>query len=136
MCVDAPGGRAAAGAGLRLSHCHAYAFDGASQRWRFPGGRFHQVSNTNSGLCIGFPDGGPPAAGTRLVQERCDRVPAWQLVRQSRDRTDPLFQLETSGAGSPALCIAAARLSSDNHAPLVALPCDGFQDAGQLLETG
>ena len=38
--------------------------------------------------------------------------------------------------GSPALCVAAARLSNDNHAALVALPCDGFQDAGQLLETG
>jgi hypothetical protein len=41
-----------------------------------------------------------------------------------------------SGPGSPALCMAAARLSNDNHAPLVALPCDGFQDGGQLLELG
>jgi hypothetical protein len=94
------------------------------------------MSNTSSGLCVGFPDGGPPATGARLVQERCDHVPAWQLVRQSRDGTDPLFQLETSGPGSPALCMAAARLSNDNHAPLVALPCDGFQDGGQLLELG
>jgi len=94
------------------------------------------MSNTKSGLCIGFPDGGPQVTGARLVQERCDQVPGWQLVRQSRDGTDPLFQLETSGPGSPALCMAAARLSNDNHAPLVALPCDGFQDGGQLLELG
>jgi hypothetical protein len=67
--------RAAAGAGLRLSHCHAYASDGASQRWRFLGGRFSEVSSTNSGVCIGFPDGGPPVTGARLVQERCDQVP-------------------------------------------------------------
>ena len=94
------------------------------------------MSNTNSGLCVGFPDGGPPATGARLVQERCGQVPAWQLVRQSGDGTDPLFQLETSGPGSPALCMAAATLSNDNHVPLVALPCDGFQDGGQLLELG
>jgi hypothetical protein len=35
-----------------------------------------------------------------------------------------------------AALLAAARLSIDNHVPLVALPCDGFQDAGQLLELG
>ena len=136
MCVGGPDGGTAAGARLHLSRCHGYAPNGTSQRWRFSGGRFHQVSNARSGLCIGFPDGGPPVTGARLVQERCDQVPGWQLVRQSRDGTDPLFQLETSGPGSPALCMAAARLSHDNHAPLVALPCDGFQDAGQLLELG
>jgi hypothetical protein len=136
MCVDVPGGSVAAGARLQLSRCHGYAADGASQRWRFLGGRFYEMSNTKSGLCIGFPDGGPQVTGARLVQERCDRGPGWQLVRQSRDGTDPLFQLETSGPGSPALCMAAARLSNDNHAPLVALPCDGFQDGGQLLELG
>jgi hypothetical protein len=32
--------------------------------------------------------------------------------------------------------LAAARLGNDNHAPLVVLACDGFQDAGQLLELG
>jgi hypothetical protein len=32
--------------------------------------------------------------------------------------------------------MAAARLSNDNHVPLVALPCDGFQDAAQILELG
>jgi hypothetical protein len=94
------------------------------------------VSNTASGLCIGFPGGGRPVTGTRLVQERCDRAPAWQVVRQSRDGADPLIQLETSGPGGPALCLAGARLSHDNHAPLVALPCDGFQDAAQILELG
>jgi hypothetical protein len=136
MCVDVPGGSTAAGVRLQLSQCHGYASSGAPQRWHFTGGRFYEMSNTNSGLCVGFPDGGPPATGARLVQERCDQVPAWQLVRQSRDGTDPLFQLETSGPGSPALCMAAAALSNDNHVPLVALPCDGFQDGEQLLELG
>jgi hypothetical protein len=136
MCVDVPDGSAAAGARLQLNQCHGYASSGASQRWHFSGRRFYEMSNTDSGLCIGFPDGGPPVTGVRLVQERCDQVPAWQLVPQSRDGTDPLFQLQTSGPGGPALCMAAARLSNDNHAPLVALPCDGFQDAGQLLELG
>jgi len=136
MCVSVPDGSPAAGARLQLARCHAYAPNGTPQRWRFSGGRFHQVSNARSGLCIGFPDGGPPVTGARLVQQRCDQVPGWQLVRQSRDGADPLFQLETSGPGSPALCLAAARLSNDNHAPLVALPFDGFQDPGQLLELG
>jgi hypothetical protein len=27
------------------------------------------ASNADSGLCIGFPDGGPPLTGARLVQE-------------------------------------------------------------------
>jgi Ricin-type beta-trefoil lectin domain len=135
MCVGVPGG-AASGARLQLSPCHGYVPNGTPQRWHLSGGRFHLMSNVRSGLCIGFPDGGPPVTGARLVQERCDQVPGWQLVRQSRDGTDPLFQLETSGPGSPALCMAAARLSNDNHVPLVALPCDGFQDAGQLLELG
>ena len=136
MCVGVPDGSTAAGARLQLSRCHGYAPNGTPQRWHFSGGRFQQMSNARSGLCIGFPDGGPPVTGAQLVQERCDQVPGWQLVRQSRDGTDPLFQLETSGPGSPALCMAAARLSNDNHVPLVALPCDGFQDAGQLLELG
>jgi hypothetical protein len=136
MCVEGPGGSTAAGARLQLSDCHGYAPNGMPQRWHFSGGRFHQMSNARSGLCIGFPDGGPPVTGARLVQERCDQVPGWQLVPQSRDGTDALFQLETSGPGSPALCMAAARLSNDNHVPLVALPCDGFQDAEQLLELG
>ena len=94
------------------------------------------MSNTRSGLCIGFPDGGPPVTGARLVQERCDQVPAWQLVPQSRDGTDPLFQLETSGPGSPALCMAAARLSNDNHDAARSLALRRFQDAGQILELG
>ena len=136
MCVGVPGGSAAAGARLQLSHCHGYVPNGTPQRWHFSGGRFYQMSNAFSDLCVGFPDGGPPVTGAVLVQERCDQVPGWQLVRQSRDGTDPLFQLETSGPGSPALCMAAARLSNDNHVPLVALPCGGFQDAAQILELG
>ena len=136
MCVGAPDGSTAAGAWLQLSRCHGYGPNGTPQRWHFSGGRFHQMSNARSGLCIGFPDGGPPVTGARLMQERCDQVPGWQLVPQSRDGTDPLFQLETSAPGSPALCMAAARLSNDNHVPLVALPCDGFQDAAQILELG
>ena len=74
MCVGVPGG-AAAGARLQLSPCHGYAPNGTPQRWHFSGGRFHQMSNARSGLCIGFPDGGPPVTGARLVQERCDQVP-------------------------------------------------------------
>jgi Ricin-type beta-trefoil lectin domain len=136
MCVDVPGGSTAAGAELRLTRCHGYASDGAPQRWRFLGGRFQKVSNTNSGLCIGFPHGGSPVTGARLVQERCDQVPAWQLVPQGRDGTDPLSMLETSGPGGPALCMAAAGLGGASATPLVALPCAGFQDAGQLLELG
>jgi hypothetical protein len=92
------------------------------------------MPNENSGLCIGFPGGGPPVTGARLVQERCGQVPAWQLVPLSRDGADPLVQLETSGSGGPALCMAAASLSDRNHTPLVALPCNGFQDAAQILE--
>jgi hypothetical protein len=136
MCVETPAGSAAASAGLRLSHCHAYASDGASQRWRFLGGRFHQVSNTNSGLCIGFPGGGPPVTGARLVQERCDQVPAWQQVRESRDGTDPFFRLETSGPGGPALCMTAGNLGDNNQTPLVAARCQGYGNAAEILELG
>ena len=136
MCVDVPGGTSAPGAQLQLYHCHGYASDGVPQRWHFLGGRFSEVSNTNSGLCIGFPAGGAPVNGARLVQERCDQGPAWQLVPQSRDGADPLFVLETSGPGGPALCLAAADLSDNNQTPLVAAPCSGFQDAGQILELG
>ena len=35
-----------------------------------------------------------------------------------------------------AVLLAAGGLSNDNHVPLVALPCDGFQDGEQLLELG
>ena len=42
MCVDVAGGSAAADARLQLSRCHGYASNGASQRWSFSGGRFHQ----------------------------------------------------------------------------------------------
>ena len=135
-CVGVPDSGTAVGARLQLSHGHGYAPNGTPQRWHFSGGLFYQMSNAHSGLCIGFPDGGPPVTGARLVQERCDQVPGWQLVPQSRDGADPLLQLETSGPDGPALCMAAARVSNDNHAPLVALPCDGFQDAEQILELG
>jgi hypothetical protein len=136
MCVDAPGGRAAAGAGLQLSHCHGYASDGASQRWRFLGGRFHQVSNTTSGLCIGFPGDRSPVTAARVVLQECDEAPGWQLVRQSRDSTDPLFELETSSLGGPALCLAAAGLSDTSQTPLVAATCRGFGNAVEILELG
>jgi hypothetical protein len=134
MCVDAPG--AAAGAGLQLSHCHAYASDGASQRWRLLGGRFRELSNTDSNLCMGFPGAGVPVAGARLVLRECDDVPGWQLVQQSRDSTDPLFKLETSGPGGPALCVAAASLSDTSRTPLVAANCRGFGNAVEILEFG
>ena len=75
MCVDVPGGTTAPGTQLQLYRCHGYASDGAPQRWHFPGGRFSEVSNTNSGLCIGFPAGGVPVNGARLVQERCEPGP-------------------------------------------------------------
>ena len=63
-------------------------------------------------------------------------MPAWQLVPQGRDGTDPLSVLETSGPGGPALCMAAAGPGGAGATPLVALPCAGFQDAEQLLELG
>lgn len=70
------GGLAAGlGAGLQVSRCHGYASDGASQRWRFLGGRFHQVSNTKSGLCIGFPGDRSPVTAARLVLQECDEAP-------------------------------------------------------------
>ena len=136
MCVDVPGGTTAPGAQLQLYHCHGYASDGAPQRWHYLGGRFSEVSNANSGLCIGFPAGGAPVIGARLVQERCDQGPAWQLVPQSRDSTDPLFVLEASGPGGPALCMAAADLSDNNQTPLVAAPCQGFGNAAEIFELG
>ncbi|HEY0998282.1 MAG TPA: RICIN domain-containing protein [Streptosporangiaceae bacterium] len=135
MCVEASGGSGAAGAGLRLSHCHAFASDGASQRWRFLDGRFHQVSNANSGLCIGFP-GGSLVTAARLVLQGCDEAPGWQLVRQSRDGADPYFRLETSGPGGPALCMAAGNLGDNDQTPLVAASCQGFGNAAEILELG
>ena len=45
-------------------------------------------------------------------------------------------RLAPGGAGGPALCMAAASLSDRDHTPLVALPCEGFQDAAQILELG
>ena len=136
MCVDVAGGTTAPGTQLQLDHCHGYASGGAPQRWHFLGGRFSGVANTNSSLCIGFPAGSAPVNGARLVQERCDQGPAWQLVPQSRDSTDPLFVLETSGPGGPALCMAAADLSDNNQTPLVAAPCQGFGNAAEIFELG
>jgi hypothetical protein len=136
LCVDVTGGTTAPGAQLRLYRCHGYASDGATQRWQFLGGRFSTVSNPGSGLCIGFPGGGAPVSGARLVQENCGQACAWQLVRQSRDRTDPLLVLETSGPGGPALCMTAGNLSDDNGTPLVAAPCQGFGNAAELFELG
>ena len=101
-----------------------------------PSGRFHQVSNANSGLCIGFPGGGSPVTAARLVLQECDEAPGWQLVRQSRDSTDPLFELETSGPGGPALCMAAGNLGGNDQTPLVAARCQGFGNAAEILELG
>jgi hypothetical protein len=84
----------------------------------------------------GFPDGGPPVSGARLVQERCDQVPPWQQVRQSRDGTDPYFRLQTSGPGGPALCMAAGNLGDNDQTPLVAASCQGFGNAAEILELG
>jgi len=136
MCVDVPGGTTTPGAQLQLYHCHGYAPDGAPQRWQFLGGRFFGVWNPDSGLCIGFPGGGAPVSGARLVVESCDQAPAWRLVRQSRDSTDPLFVLETSGPGGPALCMTAGNLSDKNRTPLVAVPCQGFGTAAEFFELG
>jgi hypothetical protein len=136
LCVDVPGGTTAPGAQLQLYHCHGYASNGAPQRWQFPGGRFSGVSNPDSGLCIGFPGGGAPVNGARLVVESCDQAPAWQLVPQSRDATDPLFALETSGPGGPALCMTAGNLSDNNRTRLVAAPCQGFGNAAEIFELG
>ena len=136
MCVDVPGGTSTPGTQLQLYHCHGYTADGAAQRWHFPGGRFSAVSNPASGLCIGFPAGAVPVNGARLVQERCDQVPGWQLVSQGRDGTDPAFVLETSGPGGPALCMAAADLSGNNQTALMAAPCQGFGNAAEILGLG
>ena len=136
LCAGGPGGTTAPGAQLRLYHCHGYASDGAPQRWQFLGGRFSEVSNPGSGLCIGFPGGGAPVSGADLVQERCDQAPAWKLVRQGRDRTDPLVVLETSGPGGPTLCMTAGNLSDDNQTPLVAAPCQGFGNAVEIFGLG
>jgi hypothetical protein len=100
-------GGLAAGLGAGMT---AIARNGGRQRWQFSGGRFAEVSNTSSGLCIGFPAGGPPVTGARLVQERCDQVPPWQQVRQSRDGND--------------------------RTPLVAASCQGFGNAAEILELG
>ena len=135
MCVDVPGGTSTQGARLQFFHCQGYASNGAPQRWQFLGGRFFGVSNPDSGLCIGFP-GGAPVNGARLVVERCDQAPGWQLVPQSRDGTDPLFVLETSGPGGPALCMTAGNLSDNNRTPLVAAPCQGFGNAAEFFEVG
>jgi hypothetical protein len=157
MCVDVPGGTSAPGARLQLYRCHGYASDGAPQRWSLScaggtgcasGGRFYELSNPGSDLCIGFPDGGVPANGARLVQESCGQVPDWQLVPQgrgsrgnresrgNRDDADPHVMLETSGPGGPALCMTAGNLSDDNQTPLVAAPCQGLGNAAQILELG
>ena len=147
MCVDVPGGTGAPGARLQLYHCHAYASDGASQRWSLScaggsgcasGSRFYQLSNPGSDLCIGFPGGGVPANGARLVQESCGQVPAWQLVPQGRKSRGghPYVMLETSGPGGPALCMTAGNLGEENHTPLVAAPCQGFGNAAEILELG
>jgi hypothetical protein len=90
----------------------------------------------DSGVCIGFPGGGPPVTGARLVRERCDQVPAWQQVRESRDGTDPFFRLETSGPGGPALCMTAGNLGDNNQTPLVAARCQGYGNAAEILELG
>jgi hypothetical protein len=62
-------------------------------------------------MCVDVADGGPPVTGARLVQERCDQVPPWQQVQQSRDGTDPYFRL-------------------------VAASCQGFGNAAEILELG
>ena len=147
MCVDVPGGTSAPGARLQLYHCHGYASDGAPQRWSLScadgagcasGGRFYELSNPGSDLCIGFPDGSVPANGARLVQESCGQVPAWQLVPQGRESRGghPHVMLETSGPGGPALCMTAGNLSDENHTPLVAAPCQGFGNAAEIFELG
>ena len=56
------------------------------------------------------PEGGPPVSGARLVQERCDQVPPWQQIRQSRDGND--------------------------RTPLVAASCQGFGNTAEILELG
>ena len=87
-------------------------------------------------MCVDVADGGPPVTGAPLVQERCDQVPPWQQVRQSRDGTDPYFRLETSDPGGPALCMAAGNLGDNDRTPLVAVSCQGFGNAVEILELG
>ena len=82
----------------------------------------------------------PPAKAWNEIflplQERCDQVPPWRQVLQSRDSTDPLFELETSGPGGPALCMAAGNLGGNDQTPLVAASCQGFGNAAEILELG
>ena len=126
-------GGLAAGLGAGMT---AIARNGGRQRWQFSGGRFAEVSNTSSGLCIGFPGGGSPVTAARLGFRDCNEAPGWQLVRQSRDSTDPLFELETSGPGGPALCMAAGNLGDNDQTPPVAAGCQGFGSAAESLELG
>ena len=135
MCVDVAGGSTAAGARRQLAHCHGYASSGAPQRWHFIGGRFYEMSNTNSGLCVGFPDGGAPSTGARPVQERCDQGPAWQLVRQSRDGTDPLFGWRPA-ARRPRAVHGGGQPQRQRPYAARGLALRGFQDAEQILELG
>ena len=64
-------------------------------------------------MCVGAPDGST-AAGAWLQLSRCHGY--------APNGTPQRWHF--------------SRLSNDNHVPLVALPCDGFQNAAQILELG
>ena len=74
-------------------------------------------------MCVGAPDGST-AAGAWLQLSRCHGYAPNGTPQRWHFSGGRFHQM------------AAARLSNDNHVPLVALPCDGFQDAAQILELG
>jgi hypothetical protein len=68
------------------------------------------------------------------VLKSCFQTSGWTLIPQNVNGTDPLFLLEATGSNN--LCMAAGNLSDNNNTPLVLRPCDGFQDAAEILEFG
>ena len=93
-----------------------------------------QIANADNELCIGFQNDVFGSVGERLVLKSCFQTSGWELVPENANGTNPLFELQASGSDN--LCMAAANTIDNNGAPLVALPCDGFQDAGQILQLG
>lgn len=139
LCVDVPDGSVSAGTALQFFHCHAYASNGAPQRWIFSpfsgagGEESYQIRNdANTKLCIGSPNDFL-ASGTRLVQKDCDQATAWQVHTQVANSNSPFIELRNVGGN---MCMAAANISGANHTPLVVTPCRDFTDAAQIFNLG
>jgi len=143
MCVDDPSGNPNPGTPLQFFHCHGYASNGGPQRWHLFctgglgcafGGRDYQIATADSEQCIGPQNDVFGSPGERLVLKSCFQTSGWTLIPQNVNGTDPLFLLEATGSNN--LCMAAGNLSDSNSTPLVLRPCDGFQDAAEILEFG